>query len=267
MRQSRPSSAQLRAREAVAALALEFTILTAARTGEVIGATWGEVDLDKAIWTDPSRAHEGGEGASRSAVAARCRNSGSRRSRWARTGCFPADKGGKLSGMAMAMLLRRMKVDAPCTASVRASATGQPNAPAMPTRSAKWRWPMRSSNKVERAYRRGDLFDKRRRLMDDWATYCASDGAAGARSRQSGGRRHERGRNEWPSVQPAARMDRSHCHGRTRACILEKCGSTRMVCNAAPAHCLVWIAAQLEAASGLALILLTGSHRLICALR
>ena len=35
-------------------------------------------------------------------------------------------------------------------------------------------------NKVERAYRRGDLFDKRRRLMDDWATYCASDGASGA---------------------------------------------------------------------------------------
>ena len=36
-------------------------------------------------------------------------------------------------------------------------------------------------NKVERAYRRGDLFDKRRRLMDDWATYCASESAAGAK--------------------------------------------------------------------------------------
>ena len=35
-------------------------------------------------------------------------------------------------------------------------------------------------SKVERAYRRGDLFEKRRRLMDDWATYCASNGAAGA---------------------------------------------------------------------------------------
>ena len=44
----------LHQREAVAALALEFTILTAARTGEVIGAKWDEVDLDKAIWTIPA---------------------------------------------------------------------------------------------------------------------------------------------------------------------------------------------------------------------
>ena len=46
--------AQLREREAMAALALEFAILTAARTGEVIGATWGEVDLDNAVWIIPA---------------------------------------------------------------------------------------------------------------------------------------------------------------------------------------------------------------------
>jgi integrase len=45
---------QFRAREAMAALALEFLILTATRTSEVLGATWGEVDLDKAIWTIPA---------------------------------------------------------------------------------------------------------------------------------------------------------------------------------------------------------------------
>lgn len=44
----------LHQREAVAALTLEFTILTAARTGEVIGAKWDEVDLEKAIWTIPA---------------------------------------------------------------------------------------------------------------------------------------------------------------------------------------------------------------------
>jgi integrase len=48
--------AKLREREAMAALALEFVILTATRTSEVLGATWAEVDLDKAIWTVPASA-------------------------------------------------------------------------------------------------------------------------------------------------------------------------------------------------------------------
>ncbi|WP_286868795.1 tyrosine-type recombinase/integrase [Sphingobium sp.] len=51
----------LRKRKAVAALALEFTILTAARTGEVIGATWDEVELDKAIWTVPASRMKAGK--------------------------------------------------------------------------------------------------------------------------------------------------------------------------------------------------------------
>ncbi len=53
--------AQLREREAMAALALEFVILTAARTSEVLGATWDEVDLDKAIWTIPAARMKAGK--------------------------------------------------------------------------------------------------------------------------------------------------------------------------------------------------------------
>ena len=56
MTNSRLSGASFAAREAMAALALEFTILTAARTGEVLGATWVEVDLDKASGRSQRRA-------------------------------------------------------------------------------------------------------------------------------------------------------------------------------------------------------------------
>ena len=52
--------AKLREREATAALALEFCILTAARSGEVLGAQWSEIDLDKKIWTVPASRMKGG---------------------------------------------------------------------------------------------------------------------------------------------------------------------------------------------------------------
>lgn len=91
---------------------------------------------------------------------------------------FPS---GKLSDMAMRMLMRRMKVDA----SVHGFRSGFRDWAAECTGHAHEVAEMALAhtieNKVERAYRRGDLFDKRRRLMDDWATYCASDGAAAAK--------------------------------------------------------------------------------------
>ena len=95
---------------------------------------------------------------------------------------LPADKGGKLSTMAMSMLLRRMNAD--CTVhgfrsgfrDWAAECTGYAH------EVAEMALAHTIENKVERAYRRGDLFDKRRRLMADWATYCAtSQGAAGAK--------------------------------------------------------------------------------------
>lgn len=91
---------------------------------------------------------------------------------------FPAIKGGKLSGMAMTMLLRRMKVDV----TVHGFRSGFRDWAAESTgyahEVAEMALAHTIENKVERAYRRGDLFDKRRRLMDDWAAYCASDGVA-----------------------------------------------------------------------------------------
>jgi integrase len=168
--------AKLRMREAVAALALEFAILTATRTGEVIGATWLEVDLDKAIWTIPATRMKAGKEhrvplSPRAVVILQTVKP-------LEGGClFPAVKGGAISSMAMSMLLRRMDVDVTVhgfRSSFRdwaAECTGYAH------EVAEMALAHVIGNKAEAAYRRGDLFDKRRRLMADWATYCETPAA------------------------------------------------------------------------------------------
>ena len=169
----------LRNRKAVAALALEFTILTAARTGEVIGATWDEVDLDKAIWTVPASRMKAGK-EHRVPLSPRAveilKSTQGLRKEW----LFPATKGGKMSGMAMTMLLRRMKVDVTVHGFRSGFRDWSAECTGYAHEVAEMALAHTIENKVERAYRRGDLFDKRRRLMDDWATYCATIPAAGA---------------------------------------------------------------------------------------
>ncbi|MES1984292.1 MAG: integrase arm-type DNA-binding domain-containing protein [Pseudomonadota bacterium] len=169
----------LQNREAVAALALEFAILTAARTGEVIGAKWDEVDLDKAIWTIPASRMKAGK-EHRSPLPPRAVEILKSTQGLGKEWLFPAIKGGSMSGMAMSMLLRRMKVDV----TVHGFRSGFRDWAAECTgyahEVAEMALAHTIENKVERAYRRGDLFDKRRRLMDDWATYCATIPAAGA---------------------------------------------------------------------------------------
>ena len=171
--------AALHKREAVAALALEFTILTAARTGEVIGAKWDEVDLDKAIWTIPASRMKAGK-EHRVPLSARAveilKSMQGLRKEW----LFPATKGGKMSGMAMTMLLRRMKVDVTVHGFRSGFRDWSAECTGYAHEVAEMALAHTIENKVERAYRRGDLFDKRRRLMDDWATYCATIPAAGA---------------------------------------------------------------------------------------
>lgn len=133
----------LRARAAMAALALEFTTLTAARSGEVLGATWAEVDLQKAVWTVPASRMKAGEehrfpmSPRAVAILEAVKPLGSET-------LFSGIGGGKLSGMAVAMLLRRMNADVTVHEFGAASATGPLNAQAMRTRSAKWRWLTRS---------------------------------------------------------------------------------------------------------------------------
>lgn len=165
--------AALQQREAIAALALEFTILTAARTGEVIGAKWDEIDLDKAVWTIPANRMKAGK-EHRVPLSLRAVEILKSTRELRKEGLFPAVRGGALSGMAMAMLLRRIGVDVTVhgfRSSFRdwcAECTGYAH------EVAEMALAHTIDNKVERAYRRGDLFEKRRRLMDDWAAYCVT---------------------------------------------------------------------------------------------
>jgi integrase len=166
--------AALRTREGVAARALEFAILTAARTGEVLGARWDEVGLEAKVWTVPASRMKGGREhrvpLSRAAVAL-LKNM---QTVHPNDLVFPGDRRGKpLSNMSMLMTLRRM---------------GRNDLTAHGFRSTFRDWAAECTNfsrevaeaalahvigdKVEAAYRRGDLFEKRRRLMDAWATYC-----------------------------------------------------------------------------------------------
>jgi integrase len=169
----------LHKREAVAALALEFTILTAARSGEVIGARWSEVDLPKGIWTVPAARMKAAK-EHRVPLSPRVVEILERLKPLGTEWLFPSSKGGKLSGMAMGMLLRRMNVDATVHGFRSGFRDWAAECTSYAHEVAEMALAHTIENKVERAYRRGDLFEKRRRLMDDWATYCGSDGTAGS---------------------------------------------------------------------------------------
>ena len=164
--------ARLRKREAIAALALEFTILTACRTGEVIGATSAEIDLNKAAWTIPAARMKAGK-EHRVPLSPRAVEILEATKQLEKDWLFPAASGGKLSGMAMTMLLRRMNADVTVhgfRSSFRdwaAECTGYAH------EVCEMALAHAIGNKAEAAYRRGDVFEKRRRLMTDWAAHCA----------------------------------------------------------------------------------------------
>ncbi len=168
--------ADLQSRQAMAALALEFIILTSARSGEVLGARSSEFDLDRAVWTVPadrmkaSREH-------RVPLSCRALKIVSELS-LVRDGdfVFPGQKPGRpLSAMALEMMLRRMKIEQATVHGFRstfrdwaAECTNFPNEVCEAALAHVIK------DKSEAAYRRGDLFDKRRKLMDAWAAYCAA---------------------------------------------------------------------------------------------
>jgi integrase len=164
--------AQLREREGIAAKALEFLILTATRTGEVIGARWSEIDLIAKLWTIPAARMKAKKEhrVPLSGAALEILKTLPREADFV----FPGGhKGSAISNMAMAELLKRM---------------GRLNITVHGFRSTFRDWAAERTthanhivemalahvidDKVEAAYRRGDLITKRARLMADWAKYC-----------------------------------------------------------------------------------------------
>lgn len=160
--------------DAVGALALEFTILTAVRSAETYGATWEEFDLDKGVWTIPdermkaAREHRVPLSERALAIVAETKALDG-------TYVFPGKKGGKLSNMAMAMIIRRLKLDATVHGFRSSFRDWAAERTSYSHEVCELALAHTVGNAVERAYRRGDQFEKRRRLMDDWATFCATD--------------------------------------------------------------------------------------------
>ena len=166
--------AQLRERESVAALALEFAILTAARTSETLGAKWTEINLARKLWTVPALRMKGGRehrvALSNRAIAILEALAAAKTGEYV----FPGQRLGKpLSSMAMEMVLRRTKAHGVTVHGFRSSFRdwcGEVST--FPSEVAEAALAHVAGDQTERAYRRGDALEKRRALMEAWAAYC-----------------------------------------------------------------------------------------------
>jgi integrase len=171
--------AELRDREGVAARALEFAILTATRTGEVIGAKWSEIDLAKRLWIIPGERMKAGR-EHRVALTDRAVAILADLPREGEFVFIGAKAGCPLSNMAMLQTLERMGRGELTTHGFRSTFSDWcAEQTAYPAEVREMALAHAVSDKVEAAYRRGDLFAKRARLMADWARFCASPSAKG----------------------------------------------------------------------------------------
>jgi integrase len=172
-----PFITELRQQEGVAARALEFAILTAARTGEVIGAEWDEIDFAERLWTVPAdRMKAGKEHRVPLSDAAFAILDEMQKVRQVGDFVFPGGKSRRpLSNMALAMTLRRMGRAELTVHGFRSSFRDwAAERTGFPSEVAEMALAHTVSDKVEAAYRRGDLFQKRRQLMDAWARHCSN---------------------------------------------------------------------------------------------
>jgi integrase len=181
----------LRSREGLAARALEFLTLTASRSGEIRGAQWDEIDLYQAIWTVPAQrmkagrehrvplSHEALDLLKKSPRLLDCPY------------VFPSPKNAQMSDMTISAVMRRIQASEEA-AGRRGFLDSRSQRPAVPhgLRSTFRDWAAERTNhpremaemalahnvgsKVERAYRRSDMLEKRRNMMNDWAVFVVS---------------------------------------------------------------------------------------------
>lgn len=162
----------LRERDGIAARALEFAILTAARSGEVMGARWVEFDLEARVWTVPAARMKAGR-EHRVPLSARAIEILKEMEQKRLSDLvFPGTKPGRpLSVMALEMVLRRMKLDVTVHGFRSAFRDWAGERTHFPREIAEAALAHLVGDAVERAYRRGDALEKRRELMDAWASF------------------------------------------------------------------------------------------------
>ncbi len=173
----------LRDREAIAALALEFLLLNASRSGEVLGARWAEVDMGRRIWTIPAARMKGGKihrvPLSPRAVEILDTMSKAKKSEFV----FPGRADRPMSNMALEMLLRRMSKQTAWTDAIGRSITVHGfrstfrdwvgDETSFPREVAEAALSHAINDRTEAAYRRKDALEKRRELMVAWQNYCS----------------------------------------------------------------------------------------------
>jgi integrase len=172
--------AKVRADASITARALEFIVLTAARSGEAVGATWDEIDLDARLWTVPASRMKAGKEHRVPLSDAALALLEAMRSIQQSAYVFPGAKAGQpvkggtvwwlvdqIAGVSVHGLRSSFRDWASERTGFQREVCEMALAHAIPSA-------------VEKAYRRGDLFDKRRKLMDAWAEFCAKPASAGA---------------------------------------------------------------------------------------
>lgn len=169
--------AQLRTKEGVASLALEFLILTATRTGETINAKWDEIDLENGVWVIPAERMKSGRmhrvPLSDAAQAILRKIPHLANSEYV---FFGRQSGTPLSNMTLLQLLRRMGRDDLTTHGFRSTFRDwAAECTSHPREIAEAALAHTLKDKTEAAYQRGDMFEKRAKLMADWAEYCKSN--------------------------------------------------------------------------------------------
>ena len=173
---------KLRIRESVGRLALEFLVLTAARSGEVRGATWAEIDLAAALWTIPGERMKAGKehviplsGAALAVLE--------RMKKWrvkaddAAVLVFPGTKRAMpISDMTLTKVMRDMGLEAVPHGFRSSFKDWASEITSFPNELSEAALAHAIPNKAEAAYRRGNMLEKRRVMMAAWGGYCFSEG-------------------------------------------------------------------------------------------
>jgi integrase len=171
--------AELCAVAGVAARALEFLILTATRTSEVLSAQWSEIDLDNAVWTIPGTRMKAGK-EHRVPLSRQCIELLQALPREAESVFVGAKAGRPVGNVAMYRVLRQLRTDVTVhgfRSSFRVWAEERTSFPAVVAEQA---LAHRVGSAVERAYQRSTLYEQRKRLMQAWADFACTPSVVGA---------------------------------------------------------------------------------------
>jgi integrase len=166
--------AELEKQDGIGALALRFTILTAARTGEVIGAPWAEIDMREQVWTVPAERMKA-EREHRVPLCGEALEVLTEASKFGAKGfVFPGGRAGKpLSNMAMLAVLKRMSRGDLTTHGFRSTFRDWAAETGKPADIAEAALAHVLGDKTVAAYQRGDLLQRRSKLMQQWAEWCS----------------------------------------------------------------------------------------------